>query len=411
MESPPLTPMRHDIPGVSIPPKQRRPLARRSSSFSSTKSPVTRRPSHPTHRLSNASRYSNGTDDFASPVAQHEVGGGGMGTLADELDFAEDDWDEEGGDSEEDEHEVTEEMNVDDSIDLENVELGQSTPLWQQLRDPPQTDGARDSGIDVGYPFSSPPSHDKPDSRRTRKPSFTRRPSALSRKASSRHEQEVVEDKFSLELEEAMNDIARLADPANNVQADTMSRTVSALQDLSAQTTIETQSHRLTTSMNSLSAHLLDEAKSLQSLSSTLFSPFSLSSPITNIDTDSLSALITQLLTQLPVPDIRALQTLSRLSKETTELTRILSGLLDSLQVGKQVAAGAARHLRATQAMATELRRERERADEARVWIEREEWEARLRERWCAGQCRDVVGGFERVCEGLRKEIEGAVVG
>ncbi|KAH0126349.1 hypothetical protein KCU67_g17464, partial [Aureobasidium melanogenum] len=72
MASPPLTPLR------------------RSFSHNSTSSS--------NHRLSTASRFSNGSQDFASHL-DASAGAAGMGNLADELDFADsddEDWDYDG---------------------------------------------------------------------------------------------------------------------------------------------------------------------------------------------------------------------------------------------------------------------------------------------------------------------------
>ena len=115
MSSPPLTPIRNYMSSMEASSGQRQPLGhrRRSSSYSNNnRSPVTRRSSYSNHRLSNASRYSNGTSDLAIPSDGNEhsaesgggggggVGGGGSGggNLADELEFADEDaeWDENG---------------------------------------------------------------------------------------------------------------------------------------------------------------------------------------------------------------------------------------------------------------------------------------------------------------------------
>ena len=322
-----------------------------------------------------------------------------MGNLADELDFADEDWEQEENELE---HSFADEETEDSQLDN-----GHSTPRSQHLLDPPQTDGARDSGIDMGYRGS-------PEA--TRKTLDTaRKVSALhhgenTRRPSSRYEQEETEGKFSLELEDAMSAIARLADPANDLRPDTTSRTVSALQDLTAQTTIESHSHRLSTSMDSVSAHLTEQTKFLQSVSSSIFSPFAFASPLDAIDVDEVSTLVARILQDLPTPDVRALQGLNKLDKETGELLQVLSALLDSLQMGKQAASNAARHLRVTQSMASELRREREQADEAMFLIEKEDWDRKLQNRQCAAECRDVVSGFERVCNGLRKGLEESAV-
>ena len=61
--------------------------------------------------------------------------------------------------------------------------------------------------------------------------------------------------------------------------------------------------------------------------------------------------------------------------------------------------------------MMLELRKEQDLGEEGRRWIEMGDWERRLREREGARMCGDVVGGFERVCEGWRERLLSGGVG
>lgn len=61
--------------------------------------------------------------------------------------------------------------------------------------------------------------------------------------------------------------------------------------------------------------------------------------------------------------------------------------------------------------MMLELRKEQDLGEEGRRWIEMGNWERRLREREGARMCGDVVGGFERVCEGWRERLLSGGVG
>jgi len=137
-----------------------------------------------------------------------------------------------------------------------------------------------------------------------------------------------------------------------------------------------------------------------------LFSPFSFSAPLDEESLEDLVVVVADLLQELPAPDTRVLQSVAKLDRETVDVRYALSTLIDSLQVGKQTATSASRLLRATQTMVVELRRERQAAEEARFWIEQDDWDHRIAERWCATSCKDIVGGFETVCDGLRKSIE-----
>ncbi|PNS15327.1 hypothetical protein CAC42_2662 [Sphaceloma murrayae] len=381
MESPPLTPLHQFAPSKpGSPSHQRRPHSQRSSSFSSTHSlSIERRRSSYPRRMSNSSRYSNGYDDVSSPTESRNRTVSGMGTLADELDSAdEDDW--EGGDS------IVEEG--DGTLHRE------STP--GDLGEPPQPDGSRDSGIDVGYKGTP----DKIRSPRQRNAVNFSRPT--SSRASER------EPDFSPELDDAMADIAQLASSLSAPHANTTTRTLTALRDLSNQTTVEMLTHRLTTSTSSTSASLATQAKALQSATSALFSPVSFSAVLSPEDIDDLLLLCATLSRNLPLPDPQPLQQLIKLTRDTTDLQSALSGLLDSLQMSKQVATNAARALKVTTSMVDDLRRERERADEGIFWIDNGGWDGKLASRWAAGECRSVLEGFETAAVEVRRGVEAA---
>ena len=90
-----------------------------------------------------------------------------------------------------------------------------------------------------------------------------------------------------------------------------------------------------------------------------------------------------------------------------------LSYLADSLHEARQAYQGAGRRLRSAREIVEELRREREAAEEGVRWLEKNQWPERLKARECARECKEVVGGFEEVCEGWRERIfsQGSVVG
>ncbi|KAF2155859.1 hypothetical protein K461DRAFT_82497 [Myriangium duriaei CBS 260.36] len=359
MESPPLSPLPHFTPTkTSSPQSLRRPISRRSSSFSSIKSISAdrRRSSYSDRRLSNASRYSNGYDELDSPTNARHRTASGMATLADELDSADDeDWEQE-------EESALDEVN------------------------------APNSGVDVAYDKSLV------------------RPKGNNQKSTTAQQPRTVsvtiENDFSRELEQSIKEVANFALASLQPQADTLARTMSALRDLTAQTDIETSSQRLATSMNSVSAYLNSHIRTIQSGASTIFSP--IASQPDEDETIELLALQTALQQALPVPDPAPSQQLARLTRDTSELQLALSGLLDSIQLARQLSISVARALKVTSAMVVDLRREAERADEAATYLEHGEWDTKLADRYCAGQCYDIMSGFEGVCESLRAEIEGA---
>lgn len=350
MTSPPFTPLR------------------RSFSHNSTSS----------HRLSTASRFSNGSQDFATHM---DASGGpsGMGNLADELDFAdsdEEDWDY-------DAQAETEAGAIQDGVTEDaRAEATQDGTIEEDQ-------GARDSGVHVEQKSNTPLPHRN----------FSR---PMSRDADSDSS-----NIFSFELEDAMAQISRLANPASHQNPDTISRTLVALQNLPPQQSLEAHTQRLTTSTNSLSSHIIQQTKYFASLSASLFSPFGLGAPLDfDIVDDHVLPAITQVMQDSPTPDSRPLHALSRLDRETADLIQTLAALSDSLQMGRQTTASAARHLRNTQTMVSDMRRESDLAEQAKWRIEKENWDHRLAERYCASECRDVVGGFEQVFEGLRKGLE-----
>lgn len=296
-----------------------------------------------------------------------------MGNLADELDELDDD-----GEYEED---VTE----------------------GQLREgdePSPIDGARDSGIDVSYSSSKKGS---PRAKNFSKPFCT----VDEDKAAEEEEQE---EKLSPELEDAMGSIARMANTTPGTNDDPLfPRVIALLQDLGNQSSLEAGAQRLTTSTNSMTAHLAVQSKSLQTLATSLYSPFTFPAPL---DADALEAalpLLEALLADLPHPDTAPLAGLQRLDRETQNVVHTLSQLTDTLQMGKQTTNAASRHLRTTQTMVADLRREREMAETAREELSRSPWEERIKGGWCKNECRDVVSGFDDVCNALRESLARSV--
>ncbi|KAK0247293.1 hypothetical protein LTR29_017861 [Friedmanniomyces endolithicus] len=169
-------------------------------------------------------------------------------------------------------------------------------------------------------------------------------------------EEDEQEEKLSPDLEDAMHSIARMVSYTSTSEDPLIPRTVALLQDPGKQAGLEAGAQRLSTSTNN--------------------------------------------------PDPAPLQSMQKLDRETTNVIQTLSQLADTLQVGKQITISAARHLRTTQNMVVELRRERERADEARHELTKGNVHERVKERRCAAQCSEVLAGFEDVCEALRASLE-----
>lgn len=304
-----------------------------------------------------------------------------MGNLADELDQLDDEEDEE-----EEEHEEGEEYHSHVTDATKDFVEGETAEAQE---------AARDSGIDVSFAEkSNAHGHDrKARAGRERRPDEARQD----------------EDEFSPELDEAVDAIARLAKITEVGDDPLVPRLVALLQDLGNQAGVEAGAQRLTTSANSMCTHLVKETRALQMLGASLLSPFGFSAALDPDAIDDSLPLIEALLQDLPVPDSAVLQGVQRLARDTDTAVQTLASLTDTLQMGKQITNAAGRHLRTTQAMVAELRRERERAELARFELARSDVEGKIGERWSARQCADVVAGFDEVCEGFRRSLAEAV--
>lgn len=73
--------------------------------------------------------------------------------------------------------------------------------------------------------------------------------------------------------------------------------------------------------------------------------------------------------------------------------------------MSRQTTITASRKLKSAKEVVAEMRRDEELREEGELWVEKGDWERKLRERECAGVCRGVVGGFEEVCEGWRRRL------
>lgn len=362
-ETPPLTPIRSYMSPIDTSPTNsyREHLRRRTSSFSSnhSRSPLTPRK----HRFSDASHLSHDGD-----------GGEGMvktGNLADELDQLDDDMEE----------------------DEEAME-GAATGHREGDND------TRDSGIDVTYSSKKNSPH---------VPNFSKPFGGVAERADEGGKQ----DELSPELDEMMNSVARMASYASTSEDPLIPRTIASLQDLGNQSSLEASTQRFITSTNSISAHLVAQSKSFQNVSTALFSPFfSYTSWLDPQAIEEIIPLVDELLQSLPFPDPAPLQGMQKLERETSNMLQTLSHLTDTLQMGKQITSTAARHLRTTQTMVAELRRERERGELARHELMKNNAEESLKRRRYAGECRDVQDGFEMECERLRAGllVEGGLI-
>lgn len=124
---------------------------------------------------------------------------------------------------------------------------------------------------------------------------------------------------------------------------------------------------------------------------------------------DELLPLLTSLFTMLPSPDARCLPSLHSLQTSTTDLQTTLTYLSDTIYMTRQTMTTGSRKLRIASELLLEMRREAEVQEEAVRWIDKGNWEYRLANRECASVCKDVVGGFEEVCEKWRERLVDAI--
>lgn len=209
-----------------------------------------------------------------------------------------------------------------------------------------------------------------------------------------------------------------------------IARAVESLRDLGGQSGIENSAMRLITAHTSLASHLTHQTRILQ----TLIHPL-LFSPFLTLSADAIDALLPlidgNLLNSLPSPfpgrqssssssssssfsqptttpshePTTPLHSLQSLISHTSDLIYSLRSLGDTLYESRQLTATVSRRLRSVRDLAAELRREGEDREEGTRWIEKGDWDRRLRERHAGRECGEVVRGFEAVCGEWRERI------
>lgn len=308
-------------------------------------------------------------------VGDEELSGSGMGNLADELgQLSDDEYDEDGDEEEQDGTDDKDEISRDSGVDVSYSNTLQS--------------GSSHHVRNFSKPFGGNP--DKPPDGDHEAP----------------REQEEESAKFSAYLEDLLTTIARMTSYTTTSEDPLIPRTISQLQDLGNQTSLEAAAQRFTTSINSTTSHLNAQSKSLQMLAQSLYPMFAFSAPLDPSIAAETLPLIEALQQEISQPDYTPAQKLQRLDRETADLLSTLSHITDTLQMGKQITATAARNLRQTQTMVIELRREQERSDLARHELAKNDWNEKLQSRWCGTQCEDIISGFEDQCKVLRGRLE-----
>ncbi|KAI1313088.1 hypothetical protein F5Y03DRAFT_337968 [Xylaria venustula] len=180
-------------------------------------------------------------------------------------------------------------------------------------------------------------------------------------------------------------------------------RVTDGLRDLGSQSGVEGSTTRLITAHSALATHLTHQTRQLHNLTFPLLSP--LVAPPDPETIDALLPILAGVSNDMPRPATSAFDSLAALHSVTSDLVQTLNYLSDTLHMSRQTTTTATRRLRTAKEMVSEMRREEELKEEGERWLTRGNWGERLQNRECAGVCRDVVGGFEEVCNGWRARL------
>ncbi|KAI0003632.1 hypothetical protein F4779DRAFT_601266 [Xylariaceae sp. FL0662B] len=270
-------------------------------------------------------------------------------------------------------------------------------------------DGIRDSGVDVTS---------QPDQQRRNKSSSLNVPSPPNvrghRRTGSAYDGSEYGSESDLDSPgmppslvakiDAVESLARRGTESNGGPTDgVFKRVTEGLRDLGSQSGVEGSTTRLITAHSALATHLAHQTRQLHNLTFPLLSP--LVPPPDPETIDSLLPMLTSVSDDMPRPATSAFNSLSALHSVTSDLVQTLNYLSDTLHMSRQTTTTATRRLRTAKEMVAEMRREEELKEEGERWLTRGKWSERLEKRECAGVCREVVGGFEEVCNGWRARL------
>jgi hypothetical protein len=209
----------------------------------------------------------------------------------------------------------------------------------------------------------------------------------------------------------AVEAMARRGMEENGSEGDkVVSRFTERLKDLGGLMGVEQGATRLATAYTAIQTHLNHQTRLVAQLTSTLLSP--LAGPLELEMVEEVLPGIESTLELLVgiMPGSQAVCDLHGLAGLTGDLVQNISSLRDTLQMNRQTTTVAARRLKAVKDVLAEWKREDLEKEEGVKWIERGNWDRRLRERQCARECREVVEGFEKVCGGWRERLVAGAV-
>ncbi|KAH4060640.1 hypothetical protein HBH70_009570 [Parastagonospora nodorum] len=362
-------------------PSRRQSLNRRSSGYS----PVTPRSSHEFEHGSPAHNFDGGGDS------------NGLGNLADELGEV---WD--------DDEEVVDDEFGDELEAPQDDFAGIGTAVAHDgsagLDGAVNVNGVRDSGVAMP---SSPSTNNalSPDAAaRARKHNRQR---SLYDGSDYGSDSDFDNDGISPAMEArmaAIESLARRGMEANGSASDqVVKRVTEQLRDLGSQIAIENGATRLKTAHDALTTHLTHQSRTLTSLTASFSGPRPIIPDPEEIE--ALLPLIQTTLELLPHSSTEPIVQLAHLTMSTRELLQHLANVSDTLHMSRQTTTNAARRLRTSKEQLHEWKRENEKTEEGKSYIERGDWDRKLKEREAKRACANVVEGFEDVCGMWRKRL------
>jgi hypothetical protein len=160
---------------------------------------------------------------------------------------------------------------------------------------------------------------------------------------------------------------------------------------------------RLKTAHEALTTHLTHQSRTLTSIAVSFSGPFAILPDPDDIE--ELLPMIQSTLELLPHPSADPLVALSHLTHSSRELIQHLSNVSDTLHMSRQTTANAARRLKVSKEQLQDWKRDNEKTQEGQEYIERGDWDRRLKEREAKRACANVLDGFEDVCGQWRKRL------
>ncbi|KAL8737798.1 MAG: hypothetical protein Q9181_001332 [Wetmoreana brouardii] len=220
----------------------------------------------------------------------------------------------------------------------------------------------------------------------------------------------------------AIESLARRGTESNGSGGDKIvTRVAESLRDLGSQAGVETGAsrsvpnfawyfthlicpRRLTTAHTAVTSNLTYQTRLVQTLSHHFISPFSI--PPTSDEADVLLPMLAATLELLLKPSQRTVSALRSLHSSSIDLIANLSMLADSLHMIRQTTSLASRKLKAAKETVEEIRREASVRDEGIRWVEKGNWDHRLRNRECGTICGNVLDGFKLACDEWEQTFE-----